>query len=268
MDCIDYEEFMTLFAAALLKHSAGCAQAGQGRNDQQRIGHIVAGLGNVSRNSRRGRRCGRLCRGGRGCGGGSRRRYRRDRSDGGGRCRGRRGGAFLPAVVVAVAAAGVAAVAAVAAGGATVAGIIGAWGNLVCNHSGQGDDAVIIVAMDSKGSKFGNAYCLITAISIARSVTRNAPPGNLIAIICSQSRQGYRSCGGVVESIFCGEGSRCFVDIGAPTVVGVNFRGVAGSTSRIISIIEPTLVILLSLVVGIILLSVLLPLMGIMSGIG
>lgn len=38
--------------------------------------------------------------------------------------------------------------------------------------------------------------------------------------------------------------------------------------SRIISIIEPTLVILLSLVVGIILLSVLLPLMGIMSSIG
>lgn len=131
MDCIDYEGFMTLFAAALLKHSAGCAQAGQGRNDQQRIGHIVAGLGNVCRNSRRGRRCGRLCRGGRGCGGGSRRRYRRDRSDGGGRCRGsfrgsfrgRRGGAFLPAVVAAVAA---------------VAGIIGACGNL-CNHSGQGD---------------------------------------------------------------------------------------------------------------------------------
>ena len=82
MDCIDYEGFMTLFAAALLKHSAGCAQAGQGRNDQQRIGHIVAGLGNVCRNSRRGRCCGRLCRGGRGCGGGSRRRYRRDRSEG------------------------------------------------------------------------------------------------------------------------------------------------------------------------------------------
>ena len=120
MDCIDYEGFMTLFAAALLKHSAGCAQAGQGRNDQQRIGHIIAGLGNVCRNSRRGRCCGRLCRGGRGCGGGSRRRYR---SDGGGRCRGRRGGAFLPAVVAAVAAA---------------AGIIGACGNL-CNHSGQGD---------------------------------------------------------------------------------------------------------------------------------
>ena len=38
--------------------------------------------------------------------------------------------------------------------------------------------------------------------------------------------------------------------------------------NRIISIIEPTLVILLSLVVGIILLSVLLPLMGIMSSIG
>ena len=38
--------------------------------------------------------------------------------------------------------------------------------------------------------------------------------------------------------------------------------------SWIISIIEPTLVILLSLVVGIILLSVLLPLMGIMSSIG
>lgn len=123
MDCIDYEGFMTLFAAALHKQRAGCAQAGQGRNDQQRIGHIVAGLGNVCRNSRRGRCCGRLCRGGRGCGGGSRRRYRRDRSDGGGRCRGRRGGAFLPAVVAAVAA---------------VAGIIGACGNL-CNHSGQGD---------------------------------------------------------------------------------------------------------------------------------
>ena len=128
MDCIDYEGFMTLFAAALLKHSAGCAQAGQGRNDQQRIGHIVAGLGNVCRNSRRGRCCGRLCRGGRGCGGGSRRRYRRDRSDGGGRCRGsfrgRRGGAFLPAVVAAVAA---------------VAGIIGAFGLFGCNHSGQDD---------------------------------------------------------------------------------------------------------------------------------
>ncbi len=38
--------------------------------------------------------------------------------------------------------------------------------------------------------------------------------------------------------------------------------------SRIISIIEPTLVILLSLIVGVILLSVLLPLMGIMSSIG
>ena len=38
--------------------------------------------------------------------------------------------------------------------------------------------------------------------------------------------------------------------------------------NRIISVIEPTLVILLSLVVGIILLSVLLPLMGIMSSIG
>lgn len=38
--------------------------------------------------------------------------------------------------------------------------------------------------------------------------------------------------------------------------------------SRIISIIEPTLVILLSLIVGTILLSVLLPLMGIMSSIG
>lgn len=139
MDCIDYEGFMTLFAAALLKHSAGCAQAGQGRNDQQRIGHIVAGLGNVCRNSRRGRCCGRLCRGGRGCGGGSRRRYRRDRSDGGGRCRGsfrgRRGGAFLPAVVAAVAAAGTATVAAAVA---AVAGIIGACGN-VFNHSGQGD---------------------------------------------------------------------------------------------------------------------------------
>lgn len=38
--------------------------------------------------------------------------------------------------------------------------------------------------------------------------------------------------------------------------------------ARIISVIEPTLVILLSLIVGIILLSVLLPLMGIMSSIG
>lgn len=38
--------------------------------------------------------------------------------------------------------------------------------------------------------------------------------------------------------------------------------------SRIISVIEPTLVILLSLIVGIILLSVMLPLMGIMSSIG
>lgn len=38
--------------------------------------------------------------------------------------------------------------------------------------------------------------------------------------------------------------------------------------TRIISIIEPTLVIILSLIVGIILLSVLLPLMGIMSSIG
>ena len=38
--------------------------------------------------------------------------------------------------------------------------------------------------------------------------------------------------------------------------------------NRIISIIEPTLVIILSLVVGMILLSVLLPLMGIMSSIG
>lgn len=38
--------------------------------------------------------------------------------------------------------------------------------------------------------------------------------------------------------------------------------------NRIISIIEPTLVILLSLIVGVILLSVLLPLMGIMSSIG
>lgn len=38
--------------------------------------------------------------------------------------------------------------------------------------------------------------------------------------------------------------------------------------SRIVSIIEPTLVIVLSLIVGIILLSVLLPLMGIMSSIG
>lgn len=38
--------------------------------------------------------------------------------------------------------------------------------------------------------------------------------------------------------------------------------------NRVISVIEPTLVILLSLVVGIILLSVLLPLMGIMSSIG
>lgn len=38
--------------------------------------------------------------------------------------------------------------------------------------------------------------------------------------------------------------------------------------NRIISVIEPTLVILLSLVVGVILLSVLLPLMGIMSSIG
>ena len=37
---------------------------------------------------------------------------------------------------------------------------------------------------------------------------------------------------------------------------------------RIVSIIEPTLVIILSLIVGIILLSVLLPLMGIMSSIG
>lgn len=37
---------------------------------------------------------------------------------------------------------------------------------------------------------------------------------------------------------------------------------------HIISIIEPTLVILLSLVVGLILMSVLLPLMGIMSSIG
>ena len=38
--------------------------------------------------------------------------------------------------------------------------------------------------------------------------------------------------------------------------------------NHIISIIEPTLVIILSVVVGIILLSVLLPLMGIMSSIG
>ena len=38
--------------------------------------------------------------------------------------------------------------------------------------------------------------------------------------------------------------------------------------SRIVSIIEPTLVIILSLIVGTILLSVLLPLMGIMSSIG
>lgn len=38
--------------------------------------------------------------------------------------------------------------------------------------------------------------------------------------------------------------------------------------SRIISVLEPTLVILLSLLVGMILLSVILPLMGIMSGIG
>lgn len=38
--------------------------------------------------------------------------------------------------------------------------------------------------------------------------------------------------------------------------------------NKIISIIEPTLVILLSVIVGIILLSVLLPLMGIMSSIG
>lgn len=38
--------------------------------------------------------------------------------------------------------------------------------------------------------------------------------------------------------------------------------------ARIVSIIEPTLVIILSLIVGIILLSVLLPLMGIMSSIG
>ena len=38
--------------------------------------------------------------------------------------------------------------------------------------------------------------------------------------------------------------------------------------NRIISIIEPTLVIILSLIVGMILLSVLLPLMGIMSSIG
>lgn len=38
--------------------------------------------------------------------------------------------------------------------------------------------------------------------------------------------------------------------------------------SRIVSVIEPTLVIVLSLIVGIILLSVLLPLMGIMSSIG
>ena len=37
---------------------------------------------------------------------------------------------------------------------------------------------------------------------------------------------------------------------------------------RIVSIIEPTLVIILSLIVGVILLSVLLPLMGIMSSIG
>ena len=37
---------------------------------------------------------------------------------------------------------------------------------------------------------------------------------------------------------------------------------------RLISIIEPTLVILLSLVVGMILLSVMLPLIGIMSAIG
>ena len=38
--------------------------------------------------------------------------------------------------------------------------------------------------------------------------------------------------------------------------------------SRIVSIIEPTLVIILSLIVGVILLSVLLPLMGIMASIG
>ena len=37
---------------------------------------------------------------------------------------------------------------------------------------------------------------------------------------------------------------------------------------RIISILEPTLVIILSLIVGMILLSVILPLMGIMSSIG
>ena len=38
--------------------------------------------------------------------------------------------------------------------------------------------------------------------------------------------------------------------------------------NHIISIIEPTLVIILSLIVGLILMSVLLPLMGIMSSIG
>jgi len=38
--------------------------------------------------------------------------------------------------------------------------------------------------------------------------------------------------------------------------------------SSLISILEPTLVIILSLIVGLILLSVILPLMGIMSSIG
>ena len=38
--------------------------------------------------------------------------------------------------------------------------------------------------------------------------------------------------------------------------------------ARLISVLEPTLVVILSVIVGLILLSVMLPLLGIMSGIG